>query len=258
MDGNYTLQTVERAFAFLEAVAASPAPLSTRDVAEKLGLNITTCYHILRTLVGLGYIEKREDGRLEIGAGVMRLYRGYRPEADPEKELSQLVEALSRSTYETAFLSLRDGDGVILKELVEGMRRLRVGGLHVGLKGGEHRRASGKAVLAHLGADEQAAMLDASLLGRPPSRRQAVLERLETELAEIVERGYALDEETEEGIVAIAAPVFSGDAGVLGAVGIVLPKFRFDGAPGRYQEAVLAAAERANHLLRGGSPNRAG
>ncbi|MDF9302071.1 IclR family transcriptional regulator C-terminal domain-containing protein [Tritonibacter mobilis] len=246
MEGNYTLQTVERAFAFLECVANSKEPLATRDVAERLELNITTCYHIQRTLIGLNYISKRRDGRLEVGRGVLPLYRGYRGKSDPEKELSKLAASLGEITRETAFLSIREGDEVVLKELFEGVRRLRVGGLKPGMRGAEHRRAAGKAVLAHLGADDRLAMLDASLRGHPEARRKSGLDRLNNELLQISDCGYAIDEETEEGIIAIAAPFFARGNRVRGAVGIVLPRFRFDGAPDKYLEVVLSTASQAS------------
>ena len=63
MDNNYTLQTVERALSFLEYVATAPVPPNVRDVAKALDLNITTSYHLLRTLVARMQVSPREPYR---------------------------------------------------------------------------------------------------------------------------------------------------------------------------------------------------
>lgn len=251
MDQNYTLQTVDRAIAFLEYVAAAAEPPNVRDVAEALDLNITTCYHLLRTLVARGYIQRNEDGGLELGDRVGLLARGYRRAQNTEQYLSEVVKHLSAQTLETAFLSLKEGNNVVLKVLVEGTQRLRVAGLYVGLKGHEYRRAAGKAVLAHLDNAARNAMLKASLAELPERQRKATLKALEKELPLTASRGWSVDQgQSEHGIIAIGAPIFQASGAVLGAVGIVVPLFRMEKSRQMFLGAVLAAAAEANELLK--------
>lgn len=250
MDQNYTLQTVDRAIAFLEHVAAASKPPTVRDVAEALDLNITTCYHLLRTLVARGYVQRNEDGGLELGDRVGLLARGYRRAQNTEQYLSGVVKQLSIQTRETATLSLREGNSVVLKVLIEGTQRLRVAGLYVGLKGHEYRRAAGKAVLAHLDNSARNAMLKASVTELPERQRKMTLKSLEKELALTASRGWSLDDQTEEGIVAIGAPIFQASGSVIGAVAIVLPAFRMEKSRQMFLGAVLAAAAEANELLK--------
>lgn len=250
MDNNYTLQTVERALSFLEYVATAPAPPSVRDVSEALGLNITTSYHLLRTLVARDFIKRDDEGRLELGDGVAILAKNYRRHESVEQLLAPVVQQLAASTLETSFLSLREARNVVLKVLVEGSQRLRVAGLYVGLSGHEYRRAAGKAVLAHLEDAERKAMLDASLANTPAQLRKAILKALEKELPLTASRGWSADDgQTEEGIISIGAPVFDAAGSVVGAVGIVTPIFRMDKSPDAFREAVLAAAAEATRLL---------
>lgn len=250
MENGYTLQTVERALSFLEFVAAAPQPPSIRDVSKALKLNITTCYHLLRTLMARGYIERNDDGGLELGDGVGVLARGYRRSQSTEQSLSDIVRRLSAQTLETSFLSLREGNNVVLKVLIEGSQKLRVSGLHVGLKGFEYRRASGKAVLAHLDEVSRDAMLAEALTPLPERQRKAVLKTLEKELPQIRVRGWSADDgQTEDGIVAVGAPVFDAAGSVLGAVGIVTPTFRMDKSREAFMDAVMSAAAEATRLL---------
>lgn len=251
MDNRYTLQTVERAIAFLEYVALAAKPPSVRDVSDDLKLNITTCYHLLRTLVALDYVRRREDGTLELGDRVSIIARNFRKTKSVEQDLADIVHAMASATLETSFLSLRDGDSVVLKVLAEGSHRLRVAGLYVGLKGEEFRRASGKAVMAFLGDEARAAMLEASLAGVPDARRKAIRRTLEKELPLIRARGWSVDEgESEDGITAIGAPIFDGSGAVFGALGVIVPTFRLEKARDIFMDAVLGAAADATARLK--------
>lgn len=254
MDNNYTLQTVERALSFLEYVATAPVPPNIRDVSEALELNITTSYHLLRTLVARNFIKRDEEGRLELGDGVAILAQNYRRHQSVEQLLAPVVQTLAASTMETSFLSLREGRHVVLKVLIEGSQRLRVAGLYVGLSGHEYRRAAGKAVLAHLDGDDRKAMLEESLAATPAKLRKAIVKSLERELPLTASRGWSVDDgQTEEGIISIGAPIFDAAGSVFGAVGIVTPVFRMDKSPDAFREAVLAAAADAARLLKNAS-----
>jgi IclR family transcriptional regulator, acetate operon repressor len=251
MDTPYTLQTVERAIAFLEYIASASEPPAIRDISKALDLNITTCYHLLRTLMALNYIKRNDDGGLELGDGVGVLVRGYRRADSPEKFLSDIVKRLEAETLETSFLSLREDNSVTLKVLFEGSQKLRVAGLHVGLKGREHRRAAGKAVLAHLDVAARTRILDESLAQMPDRQRKATLKSLEKELPLIEARGWATDDgQIEQDIVAIAAPIFDASGSVLGALGIVTPVFRMDKSRDMFLDSVMTAAAEASQLLK--------
>lgn len=249
MDKQTTLQTVERAISFLEFVGTATEPPSINDVSAALDLNITTCYHLLRTLVKRNYIKRDAAGRLELGDGIGVLFRDYQRTLGTEETLANVVKRIAHLTQETSFLSLRDNNRVVLKILLEGSHRLRVAGLYVGLQGHEHRRAAGKAVLAHLNSADKNAMLKASLANFPERESKGIRKSLDKELAQTAARGWSADEETEEGIIAIAAPVFDASGSVLGAVGIVTPKFRMEKSRDNFLNIVMSGAAEATQLL---------
>lgn len=250
MDKQNTLQTVERALSFLEFVAAAPEPPSIQDVSDSLDLNITTCYHLLRTLVARDYIKRDAEGRLELGEGIGILFSSYRRALDTEANLADVVKRIAAQTKETSFLSLRDGNSVTLKVLIEGSQRLRVAGLYVGLKGQEYRRAAGKAVLAHLDEPEKTNMLEASLANMPDRERKKIGKALDKELRQTAARGWSVDDQTEEGIIAIGAPIFDASRSVVGAVGIVTPTFRMDKSRDSFLNIVMSGAAEATQLLK--------
>ena len=251
MEQQTTLQTVERAITFLEYVAEAAEPPHIREISEALDLNITTCYHLLRTLVARNYIKRRTDGRLELGDGVNKLFRSYRRTTDIEEYLADVVKRLAANTFETSSLSLIEGDSVILKVHVEGSHRLRVAGLYIGLKGYEYRRAAGKAVLSHLREKERSAMLDKSLADLSEKQSKPIRKALEKEFKQIAARGWAIDDgQTEEGIIAIGAPIFDAQGHVLGAVSTILPTVRMEKSRDKFIQSVMAAAGEATQLLK--------
>lgn len=253
-----TLQTAERALAFLEHVATAAQPPTVRDVAGALQLNITTTYHLLRTLTGRGYVERRPDATLVLGSRVGVLVRGYQDVFDLDRRLSAVVDDLALRTAETAYLSTLEHGSVLLRVLVEGSQPLRVAGLSVGHSGNEHRRSSGKAVLAHLSPADRERVLASSLRGLAIEDRAAALQELDAELERTRERGWSLDVgESSVGVSSVGAAIFRPDGSVYGAVGVVTPTTRMERSQASYAQAVTAAADEASTLLRhsGGVPS---
>jgi DNA-binding IclR family transcriptional regulator len=64
--------SVQRAIRLLEAVAAHDRGAPAKQLARETGLALPTAYHLLRTLVYEGYLD-REDGRFVLGDATERL-----------------------------------------------------------------------------------------------------------------------------------------------------------------------------------------
>ncbi|MFJ2991272.1 IclR family transcriptional regulator [Pandoraea sp. NPDC087047] len=252
MSNSPTLQTVERALSFLEYVASAQSAPTVQQVALELDLNITTCYHLMRTLLARDYLERREDATLVLGSRVGVLFGAYQQKFNVDQGLATLVGNLAEQTQETAFLSVLEDSKVILKVLAEGSApRLRVTGLYVGHSGNEHRRASGRAILAYVSAQEKDAILSRSLADVSGRERSAILKRLKAELEVTRKRGWSMDGEASvDGISSIGAPVFDAAGEVYGAVGIVTPTCRMDRSKDIYVDSVKSIARDATGLLK--------
>ncbi|WP_417267621.1 IclR family transcriptional regulator [Celeribacter baekdonensis] len=249
--GTPTLQTVERALTFMEYVAGCATPPSIQDVSADLDLNITTCYHLMRTLVARGYILRLADGKLAIGNAIGGLFRAYRMRLSVDMEISGIIRQLADATSETAFFSAPEGNSVILKVLVEGSRQLRVGGLFVGMTGNEHLRASGRAILSYLPSDQRLQIIKACFSGLDePSAAQAI-SRLVADLKITAERGWAYDAgETEQGVSAIGFPVFDGHGKIYGALGVIGPALRMKRSHDSLLGHIKQMAEQTEGLLK--------
>jgi len=55
------VKSVERALGLLELLAASDGKLRLNTIAQRMGLNVSTCHHLLGTLVEHGYVGHSQD-----------------------------------------------------------------------------------------------------------------------------------------------------------------------------------------------------
>lgn len=249
---NDLLGTVRRALRVLDLFTLRPAPLSPRAIAQALDLNISTVYHVLNTLVHEGYLRRDSAGSYALGEKVPRLHHGYIRGLGATPRLDELVRRLSEELDESAYLALRRGRQVVVAGIVESKQAVRVASLYVGYHENLHARALGKAVLAQL--DE--AEVRAHFADEPPARltrnTQTSLEAILADLRRVRAHGYAEDnEEFLEGVCCIAAPFFSADGVVAGAIAIAQPSFRFHRSRDRVVAAVRRASAGASEKLEG-------
>jgi DNA-binding IclR family transcriptional regulator len=237
---------VERALAFLEAVAQARRPPRLKEVAQSLGINVTTSYHLLNTLQLAGYLTRDSDGALRIGGRTAILYQGLVRNFALGGELMPVIADLSGSTGETAYIAALNRDKVIIQALVEGDQAVRVTGLYVGFSGSEHIRASGKAVLAHLPDEQRNGALRQCL----PDASAGELNSVIRELHKVRELGWAQDDgRFQEGVRCIAAPFFRAGGSVAGSVAVSVPAARFFAAQDRIIDAVVRSALRASQII---------
>jgi DNA-binding IclR family transcriptional regulator len=244
------LLTAQRALAFLEAVAMADRPPTIKDVSAELAINITTAYHLLNTLRQSGYLVRDADGTLRVGARVSVLYQSMLRHFVLGRDLRPVVEQLAADTDETAYLASHSHDGVVIETVVEARQTVRVSGLYVGYSGSEHRRASGKAVLAFLNPDSREALITRCLSGLSAAARKQALAKLNAQLETIRTQGWALDDqEFQPSVSCAAAPFFRADSSVAGSVTVSAPSARFDTNRDALVIAVRKAAWEISTLL---------
>jgi DNA-binding IclR family transcriptional regulator len=240
-----TLQTVERALAFMETVAQARRPPRLKEVAKALGLNPATSYHLLNTLLGAGYLTRDGDGSLRIGSRTAVLHQGLVRHFVMGRDLMPVVEELSARTGETAYVAALSHQSVVIQALAQGDHAVQVTGLYVGFSGSEHIRASGKAVLAHLPAAQRDSILG-QCLGSTGDELQAAV----TDLEKVRAQGWALDDgQFQEGVCCVAAPFFGAGGAVAGSVSVSVPATRFPAIRQTITEAVRDAAAQASTVL---------
>ena len=244
------VQSVTRALLILDTLAGNTTGLSVKDIAARLGLNVSTTHHLVNTLDDRHYVFRLANGTYGLGAAIPRLYGAFLRTAQPNARLLEIVQGLAKTTQETTYTCLWQNDEIVIQDIIEGSQALRVGGLHVGFTGYAHARASGKILLAQL--SEEA--LDRYLATHPLTARTpntiTTREKLKAHLKLVARQGYALDhEEFAEGVCCVAAPVYSANGQAVAALSVSVPAGRFAENEAALINAVVLAAREASTAL---------
>ncbi|MGH7947954.1 MAG: IclR family transcriptional regulator [Candidatus Binataceae bacterium] len=223
----YFSQVLDRVIRILDCFTADDAELGLQDFVDRAGLHKSTVYRLLAAMRGYGLVG--------FDASTLRYHAGFRLFELGSLAISRLkvdkfahptLEKLVEQTGETSHLCVLDGADVIYVAKVESRRALRIPSA-VGSRNPAYCTGVGKAMLAHLGNDALAAYFERTLL-RPFTRRTMTSRKqLVPQLRQIASQGYAIDDqEREDGVRCIAAPVRGHDGRVVAAVSCAGPATR--------------------------------
>lgn len=150
------MQSVERAFQLLEALADSGGIATLSELSTTSGLPMPTIHRLIRTLVQQGYVRQDTARRYTLGPRLIRLGEtsGRLLGSWARPYLAELMEA----TGETANLAVLEGGEVVYVGQVQSRRSMRMF-TEVGRRVQPHCTGVGKALLAQLPEEETRALL---------------------------------------------------------------------------------------------------
>lgn len=243
--------TVDRAADVLVLFAeAGSRTLGVTEIADALGLSKPAVHRILTSLRSRRLVQVDEETRrYALGLAAMRLGLAYLRHIDVRRlSAADLVE-LSRSTRETATLSVRTGAQRVYVDQVTPDREV-IMSVSLGVPFPLHAGASSKAFLAFLPDAEIEDYLSVDHLSRLTDRTVVEPDALRVELAAIRRRGYARSfAERQSGAASVAAPVFDHHGVPVAVVSVCGPVERFRGEAEACAEALLAVTGRLSALM---------
>ncbi|MFC7376223.1 IclR family transcriptional regulator [Brachybacterium sp. GCM10030268] len=249
MPGTGTVQSVERAAQVLE-ILARDGQSGVGQIARELDVHVSTASRLLGALENHDLVERSEAGSVvQLGVGVLRLAASTRSGLDLTDQAGPVCDALAEELGETVNLAVyRSGSAVNLYQ-AEGTRTVA---LHnwVGGRTVLHATSSGKMLLAHLPRDESEPLIAADL-ERFTERTITAPDLLRRELRIIRERGWAQAvEEFEEGLNAVAAPIYGPEGTVIAALSAAGPTYRLapDELPAAAETLLSGAREISRRL----------
>ncbi|GAA4578245.1 IclR family transcriptional regulator C-terminal domain-containing protein [Planotetraspora phitsanulokensis] len=213
------VQSLARGLAVIRAFDATNPELTLSDVARKTDLTRAAARRFLLTLVGLGYV--RTDGRLfSLSPRVLELGYAYLSSLSlPEVALPHL-ERLVAEVHESASVSVLDDGDVVYVARVPTARIMRVT-IAIGTRFPAYCTSMGRVLLAWLTPAELDAALERSPLERLTPRTTTSPAALRAELDRVKAQGWAMvDQELEEGLRSIAAPIRDRGGRVVAAVNV--------------------------------------
>ena len=221
------VQSIGRAFAILEEVARNRDGIGLADLSKRVGLHNSTTFHLVKTMVSLGYIRQlKESKRYRIGRPLFALAASALDEMEMVSMATPVLDDLSRQTGESSHFAARMSDAVVVMARTPGPGAFQLTD-RVGVVRPAYCTALGKIILAALRPDQLDRYLDRVELKSLTAKTITNPQRLRRELQEIRRAGIAIDDgefDNEVRCAAMAVHDFSGQ--VVGAIGISGPVWR--------------------------------
>lgn len=221
------VQSLERAAALLDAVAACRDGIGLTELSAQVGLNTSTAFHLIKTLVALGFVvQEAETKRYRIGSHVFALAAGAMNEATLLTLAMPVLEALSEETGEAAHLAVRTRGEIALVARTEATGMLQMSE-RVGIMRPAHATAIGKVLLAYMPERQRAELVAGLELRKFTEATITDRCRLSTELETVLHEGIAHDRcEFDADVRCIAMPVLDFSGRCVAAIGISGPIWR--------------------------------
>ena len=227
------VQSVDRISAILRTVANHQEGVGVTEIAHEIDLPVSTVSRFLLALEHVDFVKRDASfNGFRIGTGLFNLA----VKGDFSQYLIQtarpFLQILAQKTGESVTLTVLKENCVFCIDQLPSQYNLQLQNW-VGQSFPLHTSADGKLYLAHMSQKQQDAFFSKPLDSITP---KSIVDgaQLKQQLVKIRRQKYAWTEnEYEEGLIALAAPIYSGTDQLIGAIGIGAPTYRFPSKNGR-------------------------
>ncbi len=223
-----TTQTVERIAQILRCFTEVETDLGVMQISRETSLHKSTTSRLLSALHNEGFVEKSaETGKYRLGLGLVNLAGVVLERQNLRQAAQEQLRYLADITQETINISILDGKTCINIETIRSPKSIRYAG-QLGRRTPLHCTSTGKILLTHMRPEQRQKILTQPLNAYTQHTITDPI-TLRMSLAEVCDQGYAIsNEEFEEGLVAIAAPIWDRSGEVVAALSISGPTYRMD------------------------------
>lgn len=220
------LSSVGGALRLLKTFTVEEPELGITALAKRLGVAKSTAHRLASTLVAEGFLEQNPlDGRYRLGLLLFSLGAQVRRRMDVSEQAVPHLHALREQTGETVHLAVLHDTEILYLRNIDSAHAVRTRS-YLGVRMPAYCTSEGRALLAYSPPLVVAHVLRGRLAPRTV-RTLTDKAQLTQLLAQVRQSGYALDdEESEDGMRGVAAPVFDASGAVVAAVGLVGPTQR--------------------------------
>ncbi|MFF8653517.1 IclR family transcriptional regulator [Streptomyces huasconensis] len=239
---------VTRSLDILELFLEGDGTLSAPEVTRRLQLPRTTVHELLTTLAARSYLTQIPDqpGRYRLGVRTYQLGSRYAEQLDLAAEGQQVAREVAETCDETVHVAILEDTDVIYIAKVDSTHAVRMVSA-AGRRLPAHCTSVGKMLLASLPQPELAARLQGREFTAMTPASITDPDELAAALADIRERGIAVEHrESNPDVSCVAAPVRDSAGRVVAALSISVPMIRW--SEERERELADLAAKGAGDL----------
>ena len=221
----YRVQHVDLTFNILFLLAKTPM-LTAFEISRITNINISQVKKVLSILTERGYTEEKND-KYRLGIKNFEIGHAYLSRIDLRNLAKPILKELAEKFNETVYLAVRGGYEIVYIDIYQVNRPVSVRS-RVGKLLPMYASASGKVHLADMDKYELDEFFREVKLVPFTDKTIIDEEVLRKHIEEIRLKGYALDdEEWEEEVRCISAPVRNYKGNVIAAITISAPSYRF-------------------------------
>jgi IclR family KDG regulon transcriptional repressor len=249
---DYIIQSVDHALDVLEAFHGEEDELGITVLSRKLKLHKNNIFRILATLESRGYIEQnRATDNYRLGLGTLELGQTYIRHTGLLRIARPVIEELNKKVNENVYIGILKERYTFYLDVVESNHTVRVLS-RIGCRVPTYCAAIGKAQLAFETSETINEVLGKKELKKFTPNTIADREKLMEHLVLVKELGYAVDdEEWDEGVRCVGAPIFDYTRKAVGGISISAPSVRMslDKLRKEYVPLILKACEEISSRL---------
>ena len=223
----HSIQSVDRALLLLETIAELGGETTLTELATRTGLNISTCHHLLATLIKRNFAAKVPGRRLyALGGRLMTLSHACL-QVDLPRRAEPHLETINRVTGETVHLAALQGEVISVLSVREARHAVRVETGKLGKIAAPHAQSIGKAILAWLPEDEIRRIVSDTIGKRHTVNTITEIPAFLESLRLVRRSGFAIDqEEYLPGVICVGAAIRDQAGAVIGAISASMPAMR--------------------------------
>jgi DNA-binding IclR family transcriptional regulator len=244
----YVIQSVDHALDILEAFTYQEEELGVTELSHRLHLHKNNVFRLLATLETRGYIEQDgKTGAYRLGIRIFEVANVFLHHLGLRRQARPILEELTGKCNETSYLAVIDGVDVIYVLMHETGHTVRVIP-RLGHRLPAYCTASGKVQIAYESQDRLRELFENQPLRKRTGNTIDGFDQLLAHLAQVARQGFAVDdEELEEGVRCVAAPVRDYSHTVVAGIGLSGPVSRF--SPERIQSELAPLVKEAGAKL---------
>ena len=213
------VQSIERAFYILEYLSKKPDGLGLTEISQRLELPKSTVYRMLSVLRKHNYIAKNDKTNVyKLGLGFLELTSIYIGSLELKTEAWPYLKRLSLQTSQVVFLGIEQDNELVFIDRYDPGREINKYAF-IGQRHPLYCTALGKSILIGYSDAQIRAVFSENKLKKFTPNTITKIDKLIEDINISRERMYSIDnEEHEEGVVGIAAPIYDYRGIIIAAV----------------------------------------
>ncbi|MBJ7537243.1 DNA-binding transcriptional regulator KdgR [Marinomonas transparens] len=244
------VSSVMKVFAILSALSEHKS-IGVTELSQIVMTSKSTVYRFLQTMKMLGYVSQEGDNdRYSLTLKLFEVSAKSLEHVDLVSIAEPCINRIGEVTKEALHLCVRDADSIVYVYKVDAQYNLRMQS-RIGGRNPLYSTAIGKVLLAEKSVEAVREILADTVFKASTSKTHKNIDSLLEELKLVKEQGFGEDnEEQEEGLRCIGAPIYDRFGNVIAGMSISYPTLRHDeGKKEEYIKMLKEACQEISHKL---------